>query len=631
MNIGNNGHSTSDDAPLRLTRRDAMKTALAAGAAVGGIGIAGCASGGGTIESDSRSVGDTPRDVNKWLRQYERGFQPLYTKASSAAWIAGTDVSDEHTAASVAAQQELDRFVGDKARMEQIASLRAQTWRNPPLVNRQLEKAWMAAAHAPGSIPELVKQRAEAEGNQSKTQDGFAFKLKTPTGEKPVNTNDIDEVLMKSGNLDERLAAWTASKEIGVALRPGLIKLQELRNRVGRELKFSSFFGLEVADYGVAVSDLMSLMKTVLEQTRPLYEQLHCYAKHKLAKKFGQPPPRRIPAHWLPNRWGQEWPGLEESVDLDPLFKDRSPQWIIEQAERFYTSMGMPKLPKTFWAKSDLYDLPADATRKKNRHASAWHIDLEQDVRSLMSVKSDASWFSTTHHELGHIYYYLAYTNAKAPLLLRTGANRAFHEGIGDLIALASKQQPYLMEIGILKSDFKADPARWLLAQALDGNFVFLPFACGTMTGFEHDLYERDLPAVKLNARWWELVQQHQGIDPPAPRGEEFCDAASKTHINDDPAGYYDYAIGTLIVYQLHDYIARKILKQDPRACNYYGRKDVGEYLSSLLKLGASRDWREVLRDFTGEDLSARAMMDYYAPLMEFLKKENAGKDAAFA
>lgn len=611
------------------TRREVVRSIVVTGAGAAASQLLGCSqsvySGGGLAAPAG--------DAEAFLRDYEGRFQSLYTASSEAEWIAATDVSDEHTAAAVKARQTLDAFVGERGRMERIQKLRDAAWTNRPLVNRQLHRAWMAAAHAPGTNPELVSQRIAAEGEQGKVQNGFSYTLAAPgQPPRPVNANDIDDILTKSTHLAERETAWTASKEIGVALRPGLEKLQSLRNRVARELNFSSFFGLEVADYGMSVGELMKLIQTVLEQTRPLYEQLHCYAKHRLAARFGQPPPRRIPAHWLPNRWGQQWPGLETSVDLDPLFADKTPEWIVQQAERFYMSMGFAALPPTFWSKSDLWDLPPDAPRKKNRHASAWHVDLRDDVRSLMSVKNNADWFATTHHELGHIYYFRSYSMAGTPLLLREGANRAFHEAIGDLIALASKQRPYLAEIGLLGgAAASADPTRWLLAEAMDGNLVFLPFSCGTMTGFEHDLYEQDLSPSRFNARWWELAAQHQGIEPPAPRGEQFCDAASKTHINDDAAGYYDYAIGTLIVYQVHDYIARKILKQDPRACNYYGRKDVGEYLHALLSLGATRDWREVIRDFTGEDLSARAMLAYYEPLVDLLTKENAGRDVSFA
>ena len=41
-------------------------------------------------------------------------------------------------------------------------------------------------------------------------------------------------------------------------------------------------------------------------------------------------------------------------------------------------------LPASFYEKSSLYPLPKDATYKKNNHASAWHMDLNQDLRSLI-------------------------------------------------------------------------------------------------------------------------------------------------------------------------------------------------------------------------------------------------------
>ena len=92
--------------------------------------------------------------------------------------------------------------------------------------------------------------------------------------------------------------------------------------------------------------------------------------------------------------------------------------------------------------------MPPGVARKKNSHASAWHIDRAQDVRSLMSVLPNEQWFGTSHHELGHIYYFLAYSRPEVPFLLREGANRAFHEAIGELAKLASQQPPYLVKVG---------------------------------------------------------------------------------------------------------------------------------------------------------------------------------------
>ena len=350
----------------------------------------------------------------------------------------------------------------------------------------------------------------------------------------------------------------------------------------------------------------------------------------KLAKKFNQPVPGKIPAHWIGNRWSQSWPGIVEGIDLDNLFKDKKPEWVIQQAEKFYVSLGMPALPQSFWKKSDLYDLPPDSPRKKNTHASAWHIDLDNDVRSLMSVKPNFDWFMTTHHELGHIYYYLAYSNPNVPIVLRAGANRAFHEAIGDLIGIAARQIPYLKEIGVMPNDMKVDQTQWLLSEALDNAIVFIPWSAGTMTHWEHDFYEDSLSPTEYNQRWWKYAAEFQGVEPPEARGEEFCDPATKTHINDDPAQYYDYTLAFLIKYQLHNYIAKNILHQDPHNCSYYGNKEVGKWLLDLLKLGATRDWREVIKEKTGEEISARGMLEYFKPVMQYLQHENRGANVSW-
>ncbi len=221
---------------------------------------------------------------------------------------------------------------------------------------------------------------------------------------------------------------------------------------------------------------------------------------------------------------------------MDAPFKGKPKELITEQAERFYVSLGFPHLPRSFWEKSDLYPADPKSGRKKNSHASAWHINLADDVRSLMSIEPDSRWFGTAHHELGHIYYYISYSTPAVPYLLRAGANRAFHEAIGDLIGLAAGQRPYLKQVGLLSPGAeKADAVTFLLDTALDGSsVVFLPWSAGVMTRFEHDFYAGKIDDASLNAAWWALVGQYQGIAPPGERPETLCDAATKTHINDD-------------------------------------------------------------------------------------------------
>ena len=240
-----------------------------------------------------------------------------------------------------------------------------------------------------------------------------------------------------------------------------------------------------------------------------------------------------------------------------------------------------------------------------------------------MSVEPNPRWYRTTHHELGHIYYYIAYTNENVPPLLRSGANRGYHEAIGSLMGLASMQKPFVESIGLLTEGGELDEIQALMFEALR-YVVFIPFSCGVMTMFEKGLYDGSITQDNYNAKWWEVKRRYQGIVPPGERGEEYNDAASKTHINNDAAQYYDYAISYMLLFQLHNHIAKNILNQDPHATNYFGSKEVGTFLWSILEKGASGDWRELLREKTGGDLSAAAMLEYFQPLMAWLQEKNA-------
>jgi peptidyl-dipeptidase A len=219
----------------------------------------------------------------------------------------------------------------------------------------------------------------------------------------------------------------------------------------------------------------------------------------------------------------------------------------------------------------------------------------------------------------------MSYSTPEVPIILRKGANRAFHEGVGSMMGLAAMQKPFLEGIGLFPEGTQADSIQTMLREALN-YIVFIPWSAGVMTDFENSLYGENLAPAQYNAKWWELVQKYQGISAPDERSPELCDAATKTHIIDDAGQYYDYAISYVLLFQLHDHIAREILHQDPHATNYYGHKEVGDFLRTILSPGATKDWRQLTRDATGSDLSAQAMLRYFDPLMQYLQEQNKGR-----
>lgn len=583
--------------------------------------ILGCQSG------DTSSAQNS--EVDEFLDAYVDTFLPLYVASAEAEWLANTRIIPGDTAISAQlerANNALAAFTGNAFNIRKAKEFLSQSGGLSETQKRIFTDILHRAGNNPATMKDVVAQRITAENRQNEKLYGFTYKVDSME----VTTGQIDEALRTLTDPAERLKWWEASKEVGKTLNSGLLELRDLRNKSVQGLDYANFYQYEVAEYGMSSGEMMTLLEQLIYEIWPLYRELHTWARYELAERYGAVQvPDMIPAHWLPNRWGQDWSALVEveGINLDSALQNQEPAWIIEQGEAFYKSLGFSELPRSFYEKSSLYPLPADSEIKKNNHASAWHMDLQQDVRCLMSVTPTADYYETVHHELGHIYYYLTYANPDVPILLRGGANRAFHEAIGSLMGLAAMQRPFLADRGLIPDTAPSDTVRnrLLLKEALN-YVVFIPFSAGVMSHFEHTLYNTSIDTSAFNKEWWKLKEKFQGIVPPYERGSEYNDAATKTHINDDPAQYYDYALSYVLLFQLHEFIASEILDQDVHATNYYGSKETGDFLKKLMESGANNDWRKLIRENLGAKLSANALVQYFQPLMDYLKKENEGR-----
>ncbi|MEM9291261.1 MAG: M2 family metallopeptidase [Acidobacteriota bacterium] len=579
------------------------------------------------------SAEEVQAEVDSFLEDFTARHLELYTKAAQAQWQTNVRIVEGDTTAAQQAeeaQEALTGFVGSVQTIETVRSYLESRDLLTPLQVRQLEAILYDAADYPQTVPEIVAQRIGAELRSNEALFSHDFQVDG----RSVSANDIDDALVSQNDPAVRQQYWEASKEVGVGLRGDLVELVSLRNQAVQGLGYDDYFAYQVSDYGMSTDEMMTMLQELIRDIWPLYRELHTWTRYELAERYGlETVPAMIPAHLVPNRWAQDWAPLVtvEGLDVDAALADAGfdAEGVVRAAEDFYVSLGFERMPSTFWERSSLYPLPADADYKKNNHASAWHVDLDQDVRTLMSVQPNRRWWETTHHELGHVYYFMAYSRPEVPPTLRAGANRAFHEAVGTLLGNASVQKPFLVDRGLIAADSSEseDAAiQSLLREALDV-VVFIPFSAGTMSHFERDLYTGAVSEDQLNQRWWDYVLQYQGVEAPGSRDETQCDACTKTHIINDAAQYYDYALSYVILHQLHAHIAKNILQQDPRATNYWGSEETGEFLDAILRVGATQDWRQVLQDQLGSDLDARPMLDYYRPLLAYLEVANEGRE----
>ena len=175
--------------------------------------------------------------ADRFLAVVNAGYQALYRVNSEAQWAAATDVKPVNDAASEVAGRAYAAFNGNPAIISEAKALLALRSELTEMQVRQLERALLNAAEGPMTDPDLVNRRIAAETAQNSTLNGFQFRLHGSN----VVANDLDRVLSKSTDLAERRAAWEVSKLTGPALKPGLVRLQGLRNGVARELGHSNF------------------------------------------------------------------------------------------------------------------------------------------------------------------------------------------------------------------------------------------------------------------------------------------------------------------------------------------------------------------------------------------------------
>ena len=205
--------------------------------------------------------------ADQFLALVNAGYQALYRVESEAQWLAGTDVTAVHDAGAETAGKARAAFNGNPFIIREARELLSHRQELSELQIRQLDRCLLNAAEGPMTNPDLVNARVTAETAQNSTLNGFQFRL---DGTNCV-ANDLDRVLTQSTKLKDRQAAWEASKMTGPALKSGLVKLRDLRNRCATELGHSNYFALQVASYDLTAAEMLKLNDNFLRELRPLH------------------------------------------------------------------------------------------------------------------------------------------------------------------------------------------------------------------------------------------------------------------------------------------------------------------------------------------------------------------------
>ena len=632
--------------------------ALAIGAGL--VTLAACKKDEPATDSAATPAAPKGETADQFIARVNDEFKKMYPEMTAAQWLSSTYINDD---SQLLAAKGNERYLTQlNSWIEQAKKFEGQQMSPETARAIQLLKlaTAMPAPKDPAKLAELTQIATRMEGTYGAgtycTGEGDAKKCR--------QLGELEDVLRSSRDYDAQLDAWQGWHTIAQPMRKDYTRFVELVNEGSKEMGFADTGEMWRSGYDMTPAEIAAETDRLWGQVKPLYEQLHCYTRTKLQAAYGVEKGQvngLLPAHLMGNMWQQDWGNLWDmlepykgagSLDItgalekqyqadyqaalakagpgpstDKLFQaEREAQLQVakqmtERAQDFYTSLGMPKLPESYWTKTQFIK-PMD--RDVVCHASAWDMNMSGDVRTKMCIKPNEEDFTTIYHELGHVYYYLAYN--KLPPLFQTGAHDGFHEAIGDTMVLAMTPD-YLKSIGMVGEQQQSNEAlinaqmRMALAKV-----SFMPFGL-MIDRWRWGVFDGSIKPADYNKAWWELKAKYQGVAPATARGEDFFDPGAKYHVPGNTP-YTRYFLSHVLQFQFYKGLCDAAGYKGPLYnCSFYGNKAAGQKFWAMLEKGASQPWQATLKELTGgEKMDAGAVLEYFAPLQDWLKQQNEGQ-----
>ncbi len=590
----------------------------------------------GPDQSDTTTpVAPTAAEADAFIARVEREAREFSTISGRAQWVNATYITQDTDAlaayfGTIGTEMGV-RYANEAARFQDVPGLSYDTQRKLNILRSSLV---LPAPSREGAAAELNNHSTDLQSQYGRGRGRL--------GNETLTGNEIEARMGTVRNPAQLQEMWTSwNDSVGGPMRDEFERMIAIANEGARDLGYPDTGAMWRSRYDMSPEEFEATTERLWNEVKPLYEALHCFTRAGLNRQYGdqvQPATGPIRADLLGNLWAQEWGNIYEVVaprggreayDLTQLLTQANytPERIVRQGESFFSSLGFAPLPQTFWERS-MITQPRD--REVQCHASAWDVDNVEDLRIKMCTRVNGDDFVTVHHELGHNYYQRAYN--QQGFLYLDSANDGFHEAIGDMIALSVTPE-YLVQVGLLRPNQLPTPdqdRRLLLRQALD-KIAFLPFGL-LVDRYRWGIFSGRIAPDRYQAAWDEMRLQYQGIRPPVARTEANFDAGGKYHV---PASvpYTRYFLARILQFQFYKAACDQAGWTGPlHRCSFYGNRQVGERLNTMLAMGSSRPWPEALEAFTGSrEMSAQPMVEYFRPLLGWLEEQNQGRQCGWS
>ncbi|XP_005179893.1 angiotensin-converting enzyme [Musca domestica] len=371
-------------------------------------------------------------------------------------------------------------------------------------------------------------------------------------------------------------------------------------------------------------------MDRVMEELKPTYQQLHAFIRNELYKKYGDDvvdPYGPIPDHLFEQVLSQAWKEgsvietyfpFKELPYYDGFVKDFTSRQMLNTAQEFYKSLGFSDLDEDFLQNR----LKEQDESESTNGCRATIVDNTPKVFMEYCQKVEFKKFMQMHGYVGRIQY--AQEKKNLPSYFFNAYDLEYP--VGEAVILSASSPKHLQAIGLAKdSDFSEKALMNRLFRMGIHTILNIPVFY-VHSKIVNELLNGTIDMESVNKRYWKLMEDYAGVEPPSDREEGSIDFPYTFYFEVEENHQTKKFVSEILGYQFYKALCQKSGQTGQlHNCDFYGNKDVGNVVKSMMTLGSTKPWKEVISKILTEkpNLCAEPLMEYYTPIVDWLKTIN--------
>ena len=230
--------------------------------------------------------------ADEFVARLNRELAEIAMDVNAASWTQSTYITVD------------TEFLAAKANERLLAAFsrlvaEAKTFEGQPMSPASRRAIELLKLGLPAPAPDDPAKRAELAAVLAGMESKYSTAKYCPKGADSCrNSTELMAVVATSRDYDELLDAWQGWHDAARPLRADYERFVTLANEGARELGYKDLGAMWRAAYDMPADDFTREAARLWGQVQPFYEQLHCYTRGRLAKKYGEdkvPPANPFP------------------------------------------------------------------------------------------------------------------------------------------------------------------------------------------------------------------------------------------------------------------------------------------------------------------------------------------------